>query len=498
MSEIHGLFSRAVSFQGLLDEIPLGAMILDRERRIVAVNRAMEALTGFDRLDARGIRCAHILRNAVCIENCPVERERFDQETAPCCLDGNVVNRDRKKIPVRITVTPLTDVGGGCCGYLETVENIRHSGEWSWKAEHAARFGHLIGNSPQMERIFQILPMIGQTDSSVLITGETGTGKDIIAEAIHLASDRAKGAFIKVNCGALPETLLESELFGHQKGAFTGATESKPGRFKLAHNGTLFLTEIGDLPLGLQTKLLTFLDDKTVFPLGSGQGTKVNVRIVAATLRDLETMVRSGQFRSDLLFRLNVIRIHLPPLREREGDVRRLLDQFLRTFAMQANKTISGFSQEALDVLLDYDYPGNVRELKNIVEYAATFCFTETVQRAHLPDYLLREGRPEPEFSSSLVAARKSQQNFLDEARPGPNDHLWDETGQERGNSSIPTDPPSVPLGVSMGSTWKDMEKQMILEALRQAKGKRGQAADALGWGRSTLWRKMKLLGLDT
>jgi two-component system, NtrC family, response regulator AtoC len=497
LSEIHGLFPLAVSFQGLLDEIPLGAMILDRERRIVAVNRALEALTGFDRRDCRGVRCAHVLRNAVCIENCPVERGRFDQETAPCCLDGNIINRDRKKVPVRISVTPVKDVGGGCCGYLETVENTQHSGEWSWKAHHAARFGHLIGNSPQMERIFHILPMVGQTDSSVLITGETGTGKDIIAEAIHLASDRVKGAFIKVNCGALPETLLESELFGHQKGAFTGATESKPGRFKLAHNGTLFLTEIGDLPLGLQTKLLTFLDDKTVFPLGSGQGTKVNVRIIAATLRDLEAMVRSGQFRSDLLFRLNVIRIHLPPLREREGDVRRLLDQFLLTFATQANKTISGFSPEALDVLLDYDYPGNVRELKNIVEYAATFCFTETVQCSHLPDYLLRGGRSEADSTSRQMPVRGNRRSFPDEARPGPHDHLWDEA-QGSGTISEVNDPLSVPPGVTTGSTWKDMEKQMILEALRKAKGKRGQAADALGWGRSTLWRKMKLLGLNT
>ncbi len=489
MSEIHGLFARPIPFQNLLDEIPIGAMLLDRDRKIVALNRAMEALTGFTRRDACGIGCANILRNAVCIENCPVEDDNFEQEGAPCCLDGNIVNRDRQKIPVRITVVSVTDVHGVCCGYLETIENVQQTGGMSWKAEHAYRFGHLVGNSPQMEKIFQILPMIGQTESSVLITGETGTGKDLIAEAIHLASERAKGAFIKVNCGALPETLLESELFGHQKGAFTGAGENKPGRFKLAHNGTLFLTEIGDLPLGLQTKLLTFLDDKTVFPLGSTQGFKVNVRIIAATLRDLESMVRAGQFRSDLLFRLNVIRIHLPPLREREGDVRLLLDQFLRTFSEVAKKRIVGFSSEALEILLAYGYPGNVRELKNIVEYAVTFCVVDKVQVAHLPDYLRREQH------ASHVPCGISLQNFgadHDERKgcEGRGIARHDQEHDLHQHSATVSRPP--------GTTWKEMEKQMILEALKATKGKRSLAADALGWGRSTLWRKMKALGLDT
>lgn len=480
MSEVHGLFTRTVSLQGLLDDIPLGAMILDRDRRILSLNRAMEALTGFGRGDASGVCCANILRNVVCMENCPVEDETFLRSGSAECLEGNIVNRERKKIPVRITVAQVVDEAGECCGFLETVEDLRPLSSRDWKSDHAYRFGNLIGNSPQMERIFQTLPMVGQTESSVLITGETGTGKDLVAEAIHLSSDRAKGPFIKVNCGALPETLLESELFGHQKGAFTGATENKPGRFKLAHNGTLFLTEIGDLPLGLQTKLLTFLDDKTVFPLGSTQGVKVNVRIIAATLRDLEGMVRSGQFRSDLLFRLNVIRLHLPPLRDRDGDVRLLLDRYLRLFAEQAGKEILGFAPEVMDILLGYAYPGNVRELKNIVEYAVTFCLTETVDVHHLPDYLRsRESRADggagPDAILASPPASETISGLLEDrqgaARPG--------------------------LGLVDG-TWREMERRMILDALKQAKGKRSQAANLLGWGRSTLWRKMKSLGLDS
>jgi two-component system, NtrC family, response regulator AtoC len=481
LSQLHGLFAQPISFQGLLDEIPLAAMVLDQGRRIVAMNRALEALTGFERGEVLGIRCEQVLRNVVCFENCPVCRHGFEAGETSRCLHGNIVNQARQKIAVSISIAPLRDADGVCHGYLETVEKARQAEAWSWRTEHAYRFGELIGNSPQIERIFQNLPMIGQTDSTVLLTGETGTGKDLVAEALHLVSDRGKGPFIKVNCGALPETLLESELFGHQKGAFTGATENKPGRFKLAHNGTLFLTEIGDLPLGLQTKLLTFLDDKTVYPLGSTQGFKVNVRIVAATLRDLEAMVQAGQFRSDLLFRLNVIHMHLPPLREREGDVRLLLVQFLRTFSEQAKKQIQGFSQQALDILLDYPYPGNVRELKNIVEYAVTFCAEEKIQSAHLPDYL-RQGKTMG--PGQTVSGVRSD--------------TWPEqkTSDLEGQSSMPR--PEVSAFPPPGTTWKEMERQLIMEALKQAKGNRGKTAKTLGWGRSTLWRKMKTLGLDS
>ena len=482
MPKIHGLFSETIPLQNLLDEIPQGAMILDLNRKVLAVNRALEALVGVDCRMVRGVACAYVMRNSLCLENCPLEQGDDLGEGCACCLDGNILNRDRQKVPVRITLAPLMDESGGCRGYLETMEKREPAAAWPWQHEHSVLFGHLVGNSPQMEHIFKMLPMVAQTDSSVLITGETGTGKDIIAEAIHLASDRAKGAFIKVNCGALPETLLESELFGHQKGAFTGATENKPGRFKLAHNGTFFLTEIGDLPLGLQTKLLTFLDDKTVFPLGSTQGSKVNVRIIAATLRDLEAMVRCGQFRSDLLFRLNVIRIHLPPLRERVGDVRLLLDQFLRTFAEKAKKKIAGFSAEALAVLSGYDYPGNVRELKNIVESVVTFCNADMVQSEHLPDYVRKAERRAGTWSEDLVKAGA----VLPRSAEPPGDR-GERKGPEPSTSSF-----SMPTG-----TWKDMEKQMILEALRQAKGHRGHAAEILGWGRSTLWRKMKALGMD-
>jgi PAS domain S-box-containing protein len=465
---VHGLFATPVAFQHLFNELSQVAFLLDRERRLVAVNNAFEALTGFSREQVRGVSCAHVLRNTVCLQHCPALNFLLGADQTECQA-GDIISMDRRKIPVRINLSPIFDLNGECQGYLETMEDLRANQKWGWERRPAELYSHLIGNSPEMQRVFQILPMISQTDSSVLLTGETGTGKDIIAEAIHQSSDWAKGPFIKVNCGALPETLLESELFGHQKGAFTGAVESKPGRFRLAHNGTLFLTEIGELSLNLQTKLLTFLDDKTVYPLGSSKGVKVNARVIAATLRNLEHMVQLGLFRSDLLFRLNVVRLHLPPLRDREGDIHLLLDQFLRTISGQFKKNINGFSKGALTELLNYHYPGNVRELRNIVEYAVNVCQGDQIQPVHLPRCVL-EGKaksPPREAAPSVIPA-------VANAAPQIN-----------------------PLANPLELTWKDLEKKMILEALTQAKGKRNQAAKILGWGRSTLWRKMKEFGLD-
>jgi DNA-binding NtrC family response regulator len=380
-------------------------------------------------------------------------------------MEGTLINRERQKIPVRVTFAPIHDLDGKTVGIMEAVEDIRILNRMNGRSGPPFGFGQLIGRSPQMERIYQVLPVIAQSDSSVLITGETGSGKDYVAELIHQASPRAKDPFIKVNCGALPETLLESELFGHQKGAFTGAIENKPGRFRLAHNGTLYLTEIGDLPLALQVKLLTFLDDRVVYPLGSTKGFQVDVRVIAATHRHLEQMVREGRFREDLLFRLNVVRLGLPPLRDRGDDVQLLLNRFLQDYAAKLKKPIKGFSAKALRILLDYAYPGNVRELRNIVEYGLTICQEETIQPRHLPAYLTDPREREAELA---------------------------ETQRQEPSMSF-----SPPAAGDDGLDWAALERKMIVEAMVKAKGRRGKAAAILGWGRSTLWRKMKQYGMD-
>lgn len=459
--QIAGLFDHPLALPSFLDEIPIGLAVLNTERQVVLMNRTIEALTGYSRDEAGGIPCAYILRSNACLENCPALSLRDTADAV--CTEANIINRDRQKIPVRITFSVIRDVDGHTVGYLEAIEDIRLLRSLNGKDDHAYAFGRIIGHSPQMEQIFRILPVIAQSDSTVLITGETGTGKDFLAEAIHQGSQRGKNPFIKVNCGALPETLLESELFGHQKGAFTGAVENKPGRFRMAHNGTLYLTEIGDLPLPLQVKLLTFLDDKIVFPLGGTKGFQVNVRVIAATHRNLGLMVREGRFREDLLFRLNVVRLHLPPVRERGDDIRLLLDHFLRSYLRRLKKPVKDFSPKALRLLLEYAYPGNVRELRNIVEYAVNICEEEQIQNRHLPAYLT-----DPDAAD------------------------WEKAVQ-------PEPPAASPMSPSVGipeKDWTSVERSMIMDALMKARGRRSRAAEILGWARSTLWRKMKYHGL--
>ena len=465
-TQVKNLFDTPIELPSLIDEIPLGILVLDTQRRVVLINRAFEALSGFSMEDARGIPCFHIMRSKLCVQKCPLQKMNSNSESI--LVESDMVNKERELIPVLINLSPINDTEGNLTGFLETVEDLRPLKEVDDKTPQAYAYRHLIGKSPEMTRIFQTLPLLAQSDSAILITGETGTGKDMLAEAMHQASDRAKGSFIKVNCGALPETLLESELFGHRKGAFTGAVENKPGRFRLAHNGTLYLTEIGDLPLQLQVKLLTFLDDKVVYPLGSAKGFQADVRVIAATHRNLDLMVKERMFREDLMYRLNVVRLHLPPLRERGDDIRLILDHFINIFATRFRKNINGLSKKVLKILLDYPFPGNVRELRNIIEYAVNICPGGQIQFTHLPAYL------------------SETKHHYDRSTPEDGDaYEWPESfvkfnSEQRGQK-----------------TWASLERDMIIEALVKNKGRRNKAADMLGWGRSTLWRKMKQYKID-
>ena len=464
VQELIGITSNRLSTTRVLDEIPLGIAILDNDQKLVFFNRALESLTGFVGSESYGIPCSYIIRCNHCFQGCPIKQ--LTDENRSVTTDSNIINKSREKIPVRITSSLLLDNDENQLGYIETFEDVRVLEAECSKVDRVFKLDEMIGRSPQMKRIFNMIPVIAQTDSSVLITGQTGTGKDMLAEAIHKASDRAKGPFVKVNCGALPETLLESELFGHQKGAFTGAYENRLGRFRLAHNGTLLLTEIGDLPLALQVKLLSFLDDKVVYPLGSSKGVHVDVRVIAATNRTLEEMAEKGHFRRDLLFRLNVIRMELPPLHERKEDINTLLDHFLRLMGLKFKNRVRSFSPEAKELLLNYPYPGNVRELRNIVEYSVNVCEGESIETVHLPAYLVdaTDVPPENEVKTSNVVEEES----------GP-------------VAVFKLDYPN----------WRAAEKKMIFEAMIKAKGSRTRAASILGWGRSTLWRKMKRLGIE-
>ncbi len=293
-------------------------------------------------------------------------------------------------------------------------------------------FGHIVTEDPKMRAVLDLVAQVGPSKASVLITGESGTGKELIAEALCAASPRAQGPFVRLHCAALAESLLESELFGHEKGAFTGAVARREGRFKQADGGTLFLDEIGEIPMGTQVKLLRFLQDKSFERVGGNETLKVDVRLIAATNRDLKAEIKKGQFREDLYYRLNVIAVELPPLREKRADIGPLASFFLGRYAKENGRNIEGITEQAHKVLASYDWPGNVRELENVVERAVVLCEGPLVDLRHLPP--------------SLVPA---------DQRDGP---------------------PPIP-----GSTIQDLERYAILKTLEACGGSTSKAASILG-----------------
>ena len=326
-------FPFEVNIPLLLEGIPHPAMILDENFRIIAGNRLMAAMSGYAGDSVIGIHGELVVRSNTG-NNRGQLYANVIQTGVAASVTGDIINSSRRKRAIQYSISVLDDSAGRHCGLLVVVEDL--AGRQLQQAAGISNYSsmEMIGHSPKMQKVFDMILLLAQTDTSVMITGETGTGKDKVAEIIHHKSTRARFPFIKVNCGALPPGLLESELFGHVKGAFTGATRNKPGMFSLADKGTLFLTEIGDMPLPLQVKLLSVLDDREFVPVGGENKISVDVRIIAATHRPLRDQVRKHKFREDLFYRLNVLQIHLPPLRERDGDVRYLLDYFLQKFTI--------------------------------------------------------------------------------------------------------------------------------------------------------------------
>jgi PAS domain S-box-containing protein len=453
----------------LLEGIPHPTMILDDSFRIIVMNRLMEAMTGYSTDRVAGIHGELVIRSNTGNNKGQLYTSVI-QTGETVSVKGDIINSYRRKIVVQYTIALLDNHSDRHCGLLVMVEDL--SAREIEQKSGARNFTsiELIGYSPKMQKVFDMIPLLAQTDASVMITGETGTGKDKIAEIIHQKSSRARFPFVKINCGALPPGLLESELFGHVKGAFTGATRNKPGMFSLADKGTIFLTEIGDMPLPLQVKLLSVLDDREFIPVGGEHKVSVDVRIIAATHRPLREQVGNNTFREDLFYRLNVLHIHLPPLREREGDVRYLLDYFLQKFTKALSKTIVGFAPNAMQTLLPYSYPGNIRELSNIVEYAVNICNRKKINPDHLPPYL---------FDQQLQMVNQTSESETEPFR-------------------IQHEPQSTRIAITDSQeSWSDIERQMIVEILMEYGGNRTKVAKSLGWGRMKLWRKMKKYGLQ-
>ena len=347
-------------------------------------------------------------------------------------------------------------------------------------------FREIVGQSGTLRRALQQVDTVASTDATVLLTGETGTGKELVARAIHDRSPRRAHTFVRVNCAAIPATLIESEMFGHERGAFTGAVNARPGRFEVANRGTLFLDEVGELPLGLQTKFLRVLEERRFERVGGQKSIEVDVRVVAATNRDLAEMVRRGTFREDLYYRLSVIHIEVPPLRERLDDVPLLADHFLQRFRHQAARRVTGFSREALAVMTNYPWPGNVRELRNAVERAIVLGEREQIMAQDLPPQVLaqaappraRMSPPTPPLGSSISAAVPTivETPPFAPAPPAP----------APAPAARPSEPPS------RARSLRELEKEGILAALAATGGNKAQAAAILEIDRSTLYKKLK------
>ncbi len=434
----------------LLDSIADGVFSVDLDWRITYFNRAAEQITGVPREEALGQICCEIFKADICERECAL---RQTLKTGEPIIDKQIyiINTDGDQVPVSISTAILKNESGEIIGGVETFRDLSRIETLRRELNRSFTYGDIVTRNTEMRKLCDLISEIAESDITVLITGESGTGKELFARAIHNVSSRKAEPFIAVNCGALPETLLESELFGYKKGAFTGATRDKPGRFALAGKGSLFLDEIGELPPGIQVKLLRVLEERVYEPLGSVKTERTDARIITATNRNLETLAAEGKFREDLLFRINVITLHIPPLRDRVEDIPVLCDHFIEKFNLLQNKHIQGISREALAILLNYTFPGNVRELRNFIQRAFVLTHSGYIQPEHLPPQVLRSA--------------DSREN----AFPVPDSD----------------------------KTVSNMEKQLIMQALRAHRGNRRKAAEQLGMHRATLYRKMKRYGID-
>lgn len=373
--------------EAIMESLADGVFTVDLDWTITFFNRAAAAITGVPVHEALGRKCQDVFHSSICDGACAL-KTCMEQNLNLSNKSIHIVRRDGKKIPLSISAAPLRDQKGQIVGGVETFRDLSDIHLMRKQLLGAYTVEDIVSRSEKLAKILHILPLIAASESTVLLLGESGTGKELFARAIHNLSPRKSGPYVPVNCGALPATLMESELFGYKKGAFTDAKTDHQGRFQTARKGTIFLDEIGDLPPPLQVKLLRVLQEKAFEPLGSAKSVRADVRVIAATNRDLEKMVAAGEFRQDLFYRLSVARLPLPSLRERPEDIALLASHFVDRLNAVQGKSIQGLSEDVMHVLLRHDYPGNARELQNILEYAFILCPQGFIQIEHLPEYL--------------------------------------------------------------------------------------------------------------
>ena len=385
----------------ILESISDGVFTVDHNWRIMSFNRAAEEITGTSREEAVGRFCWEVFRSNMCEGDCALKRTMKEGKSF-LSSSTYIINNRQQRVPISVSTSPLKNVKGEILGGVETFRD--HSLVEELRRELTGNFkvGDMVSRSTGMKKIFSILPQVAESDSTVLIEGETGTGKELMASALHNLSWRKDSPFVAINCGALPDTLLESELFGYKAGAFTNADKDKPGLFQAAGQGTLFLDEIGDTSSAFQVRLLRVLEEKEFQPLGSVEKIKTDIRIIAATNRDLGEMVKMGAFRRDLFYRINIIQLQLPPLRARMEDVPLLIERFIKKMNNIRGRSVADVSKEAMSILLTHNYPGNIRELENIIEHAFVLCHEGEIEKSHLPPSLLQLPKDGVAVSSSI------------------------------------------------------------------------------------------------
>jgi len=429
----------------IFDSIEDGVFTVDLEWKITSFNRAAEKITGIPRKTAIGQPCLEVFKTNVCKTDCILQRTlKYNKPVfnTPVYIIGS----DSKRIPVTVNATILRDHKNQMIGGVETFRNLSKVSNFQRSFRKYHSFEKMVSKNQKMFEIFSNLKLIADSNCTVLIEGPTGTGKELLAEAVHNNSRHKNGPFVPVNCGALPETLIESELFGYKAGAFTDAKTDKPGRFERAQDGTIFLDEIGDIPSALQIRLLRVLENKVYEPLGAVKPSKTNARVVVASNHNLENLVKEKKFREDLFFRVNIMKLTLPELAQRKEDIPLLVDHFLERFNHDKKKNVLGLTQEAMAALMFYDWPGNIRELENAVEHAFILCTEELIRLRHLPDKIL--------MAINTTFADKN-------------------------------------------ITLKEIEKNAILLALERNNWKKLQTAKELGINKNTLRRKIVSYGIE-
>lgn len=434
----------------ILDNLDVGIFTVNRGGYITFFNNEAEKISGYDRRQVLGKPCSYFFGDQGTDDMC-LFRESMEKGWMNKSRQGEIVTQTGETIPIRANYIALKNEKEAIIGGLATFHDLTLVRQLDQAMHDRYTFHDMIGKSPEMQKVFEKVTIVAGTDATILIEGPTGTGKDLLAKVIHYSSTRSSSPFVKVNCAAIPGDLLESEMFGYTKGAFTGAARDKPGRFNEADNGTIFLDEIGDLPLPLQAKLLRVLEDREFYPLGSQHTQKVDVRIISATNRGLDKLVKKGLFREDLFYRLNVFRFDLPALKERRVDIALLINHILRRLCAARDIHPLNISRPTMEILLNFDYPGNIRELENILEHALIISQESEILPQHLPDYIQRPAQA-----------------------PKTNEKLIPEYAENMHRN----------------------ERRRIEQALTRHGGNRARTAQALGIDRTTLWRKMKRYGL--